>query len=86
MLKPIKNNLIVELVEKEKTTLSGIILTSDDSNEASRGKVLSVGPKVKDIKVGDVVLPNWNKATKTKHNNQEIYIVSEEEIVLIFGE
>lgn len=86
MLKPIKNNLIVELVEKENTTKSGIILTSSNSEEASRGKVLSIGPDVLDIKEGDVVLPDWNKARKAKHDNKEIYIVSEKEIVLIFGE
>jgi chaperonin GroES len=84
LLKPIKNNIIVELIQKENVTASGIVLTSTNSEEASRGKVIAIGPKVLDIKEGDTVLPNWNKATKTKYNNQELYIVSEEEIVLIF--
>lgn len=86
MLKPIKNNVIVELIEKEKVTSSGIVLSSADSDEASRGKVISLGPDVTEIKEGDIVLPNWNAARKTKYENTEYYIVSEKEIVLIFGD
>jgi chaperonin GroES len=84
LLRPIKNNVIVELIEKEKTTASGIVLTSADSDEASRGKVIEIGPDVKDVQQGQTVLPNWNKARKAKYNDKEFYIVSEDEIVLIF--
>jgi chaperonin GroES len=84
LLRPIKNNVIVELIEKEKTTASGIVLTSADSDEASRGKVLEIGPDVLDIQQGQIVLPNWNKARKTMYENKEFYVVPENEIVLIF--
>lgn len=86
MLRPIKNNVIVELIEKEKTTASGIVLTSADSDEASRGKVLEIGPDVLDVQQGQIVMPNWNKARKTKYEDKEFYIVPENEIVLIFEE
>lgn len=86
MLRPIKNNVIVELIEKEKTTASGIVLTSADSDEASRGKVLKIGPDVLDVQQGQIVMPNWNKARKTKYEDKEFYIVPENEIVLIFEE
>lgn len=84
MLKPIKNNIIVELVEKEKVTSSGIILSSADPTEANKGKVLKIGPNVLDIKEGDMILPNWNKARLTKFMNNDFYIVSEDDVVLIF--
>jgi chaperonin GroES len=84
LLRPIKNNVIVELIEKEKTTASGIVLTSADSDEASRGKVLEIGPDVLDIQQGQIVLPNWNKARKTRYDDKEFYVVPENEIVLIF--
>lgn len=86
MLKPIKNNIIVELIEKEKVTGSGIVLSSADPSEANRAKVISLGPNVESVKEGDFVLPNWNSARKAKYDGIDYYVVSEDEIVLIFGE
>jgi co-chaperonin GroES (HSP10) len=42
-VKAIKKNIIVELIEKEKITEGGIILTSADREEVSKGLVLTVG-------------------------------------------
>lgn len=86
MLKPLNKKLIVQLIEKETVTSGGIILTRADPNEVNRGKVVSIGPEVLDISVGDVILPNWNKATKTKVGEETFYIVVEEDIVLVFEE
>lgn len=86
MLKPIKNNVIVELIEKEKITKSGIVLSSADPAEANKSKIVSVGPDVNLVKEGDIVLPNWNAARQIKYNGSEYYVVSEDEIVLIFGD
>jgi len=86
LLKPIKNNVIVELIEKEKVTSSGIVLSSADPAEANKSKIVSVGPDVDLVKEGDIVLPNWNAARQIKYNDSEYYVVSEDEIVLIFGD
>lgn len=86
MLKPIKKNIVVELIEKEKVTSSGIILTSADPAEVSRALVLSVGNDCEDIKVGDVILPNWQKAKPTKFEGEDFYIVNEDDVVLVFEE
>ena len=86
MLRPIKNNVIVELIDKEKVTSSGIVLPSADPVEANKGKVVSLGPDVEIIKEGDMVLPNWNAARQIKYNEFEYYVVSEDDIVLIFEE
>jgi len=84
LLRPIKNNVIVELIEKEKITSSGIVLASADPAEANKGVVVSLGPDVEIIKEGDMVLPNWNAARKAKYDGVDYYIVSEDDIVLIF--
>jgi len=84
MLKPIKSNVIIELIEKEKVTASGIILKSADPSEANRATVLAVGPDVTDIEVGQEVLPNWNAAKKSKYEDQEFYVIEQEEIVGVF--
>ena len=84
MLSPLKNNVIVELIEKEKTTATGIILTKADPNEVNRGKVIAIGPKVEYIQLGEEILPNWNKGTKLKYDNKDIWVVSEDDVVLVF--
>lgn len=84
MLKPIKNNVIVKLIEKEKVTASGIVLANADRDEVDRGEVIAVGPKCEDVQVGHIILANWNSATKAKHEDVDYWIVPEEEVVLIF--
>ena len=86
MLKPIRKNIVVELIEKEKVTEAGIILTSADSSEVSRGLVLAMGDECGDIKVGDTILPNWQKARPTKFEGADFYIVNEDDVVLVFEE
>jgi chaperonin GroES len=86
MLKPIRKNIVVELLEKEKVTETGIILTSADSAEVSKGIVLAIGDECEDIKVGDTILPNWQKARPTKFEGTDFYIVNEDDVVLVFEE
>jgi len=78
-LTPLRNNVIVEKLEKELTTSSGIILKSND--EADKAKVIAVGSEVTDVAVGDTILINWNKAVKLMDN---LYQVNVNEVVAIF--
>jgi co-chaperonin GroES (HSP10) len=84
MLQPTKNKLVVELVQKEKVTDSGIILTSVDRDEVSRGTVLFAGPDCLDVQVGDIIVADWSKSTKFKHEDKELWIVKEENVVGVF--
>lgn len=83
MLKPIKNNVIVELLEKEKVTSGGIILSKADPLEVNRAKVI-VGSQSGLINKDEVILPDWNKAQKMTFEGNEYYVVSEDDIVLVF--
>lgn len=84
MLRPLKSKMVVHLVEKEKVSEGGIILTRADTSEVSRGLVIDAGPDVEDVKIGDYILPNWNKAQKITHEGEPYYIVNEEDVVLVF--
>ena len=84
MLQPTKNKLVVELIQKEKVTDSGIILTSADRDEVSRGVVLFAGPDCLDVQVGDIIVADWSKSTKFRHEDKELWIVKEENVVGIF--
>ena len=83
-LKPIKSNIILELIEKEKVTSGGIILQKADPTEANRGVVVAIGPEVTLVELGQEILPNWNAAKKMEFEEQNLYVVDEEEIVAIF--
>lgn len=82
-LKPINNTAIIEMLEKEKISTGGIILTRNDPKEITKGRVLAIGPNCKDIKVGDIILPNWNEARKNDLNDETFFVISEDEIIAI---
>lgn len=84
MIKALGKKIIVELIEKEAVSAGGIVLTRTDSDEVTRGVVLAVGPEVVDISFGDVILANWNKGQKMKVEDLDAYVVSEEDVVLVF--
>jgi|APCry1669189768_1035252.scaffolds.fasta_scaffold18913_2 co-chaperonin GroES (HSP10) len=83
MLKPIKNSALLELLEKDLTTESGIILKSDVT-QVNKGLVLAIGPDVTDVDVGEIVLPNWNLAKKIKHEGKDLYIIKQDDIVGVY--
>ena len=85
-LKPIGDKIIVTLIKKDTVTKSGIVLSSADSSEANKAKVVAVGRDVTHVAVGDTILPNWQTAAPTTFEGDNYYIVKESEIVLIFGE
>ena len=80
-LKPLGKKVIVERLENSKTTSGGIILTR--SEEADKAQVLAIGSEVDAVAVDDVVLLNWNAATKTI---DDYYVISIDDIVFIYGE
>ena len=84
MLKPIKKNVIVEVIQKEKLSSGGIVLVQVDREEASKGIVIGIGPEVTEVKLDEVILPNWQKAKKSKFDDKEFWIVHEDDIVLVF--
>jgi co-chaperonin GroES (HSP10) len=87
MIQPTKKKVVVQLIQKEKVTSSGIILSSADPAEANRGNVLAIGPNVTMVSVNDIVLPNWNNASeKFEYENQnDLYIIDEKDIVAVFS-
>ena len=54
MVKAIMDRVFIKLDEPEK--VSGIILSEDVTNPRNIGRVVSVGPEVHSVKVGDRVI------------------------------
>lgn len=80
-VRPLKDNVIIERQEKEQVSSGGIVLPGGDRDVADKAVVLAIGPEVSDINEGDVVLVNWNKASKI---DEKIYKVSFEDVIGIF--
>ena len=78
-MRPLKDNVIVERIEKENVTSSGILLKSSD--EADKAKVTAIGPDVVDVNVDELLLINWNKAKKITNT---IYQVNIEDVIGVF--
>jgi len=85
MLKPIKNNVLLKLLEKDLTTESGIILKSDVT-QVNKGLVLEIGPDVTDVVVDETVLPNWNLAKKIKHDGEDLFVIKQDDIVGVYDD
>lgn len=96
VLKPLGNSFIFSFFS---TTTGGrfvernkgqIILTNQDLNEQGKyarwGKVLAVGDRVKDLRVGDVVLIEALQWTKEVRFEGQSYWKSDDSKVLAIGE
>jgi co-chaperonin GroES (HSP10) len=80
MIRPLGNKVVVErLSKKDNTTESGIILKSTE--EPDRAIIMAVGPEVDEVSVGEVVLINWNKATKFE---KETFVIPITEVVFVY--
>ena len=81
MLKPLEDFVVLVLEKEEKKTESGIILTTEEKDKPAIGKVLSVGPKVENLKTNDLVIYQSYSGTKVKLENQEYLIVQAKNIL-----
>jgi len=89
MLKPLHDHVVLEVVKKEKSTASGIILTSEDKDLPTIGVVTAVGPGIyKDgnyqpmhVKVGDKVIFKSYSTTDVKLDGKKYLILRESDIL-----
>jgi co-chaperonin GroES (HSP10) len=80
MIEAIGKRLIIERVETEKKTTSGIVLQYDPT-QSPRARVVSVGDEVTiKIAVGEEVVPDWNKVMHTKHENRDYFVIDQTDI------
>ena len=77
-IKPLSDRIVIKRLEGIKETSSGIVLKRTE--EPDRAEVLSVGPDVDEVAVGDIVLLDWNAATKAGDN----YVISIKSVVFIY--
>ncbi len=89
-LKPLADRVIVESLEAEEKTSSGLIIPDTAKEKPQAGKVLAVGPgKKKDepmtVKVGDMILYGKYSGTEINYETKTYLIMHESDILAIQG-
>lgn len=91
-LKPLADRLIVEPIEQEEFTTSGIMLPETAKEKPMKGKVLAAGPGARqedgtritmDVCLGDTVLYAKYAGTEIKIENQKYLILKETDVLAI---
>jgi chaperonin GroES len=89
-LQPLGDRLIVEILDEEEMTVSGIVLPDTAKEKPQRGKVLAVGPGPRDedgeyikmdIEVDDEVIFSKYGGTEIKLGSDEVLILRESDIL-----
>jgi len=92
MLKPLNNNVVIEPIEVEKKTASGIILAGDAAQpKHAEGVVIAVGPgklvngerSEMSVAVGQRVIYGGYSQSTVTHEEKELVILPETDILAI---
>ncbi len=82
-LKPLKDRVVVSYTEEVEKTPGGIYVPDTAKEKPQQGKVEAVGPEVKELKAGNIVLFDKYSGSKVKVNDTEQLIIKEEDILAI---
>ena len=92
--RPLGDRVWVEPIEQEDVTASGIVLPETAKEKPQQGKVLAVGPGLRDdkgerqpldVEIGDRVLFAKYGGTEIKQNGTKYLIMRESDILAIVG-
>ena len=90
-IKPLEDRIVVQAVEAETTTASGIVIPDTAKEKPQEGTVLAVGPgrfedgaRVPlDVKVGDKVLYSKYGGTEVKYSGEEYLVLSARDVLAV---
>ncbi len=92
-IKPLEDRILVQTLDAEQTTASGLVIPDTAKEKPQEGKVLAVGPGrfdedgdkriPLDIAVGDVVIYSKYGGTEVKYNGEEYLLLSARDVLAI---
>lgn len=94
MIKPLGDRVVIEIVEQEETTASGIVLPDSAQEKPQEGRVVAVGSghltdsgeKVAlEVSEGDRIVYSKFAGTEVKYDGKEYLILRESDILAIVG-
>ena len=93
-IKPLEDRILVQPLEAEKTTASGLVIPDTAKEKPQEGEIVAVGPGARDeagrinaldVKAGDRVLFGKWSGTEVKIDGEELLIMKESDIMGIVG-
>lgn len=92
VIKPLEDRVLVQPLEAEQTTASGLVIPDTAQEKPQEGKVLSVGPgriddkgnRVPvDVAEGDVVIFSKYGGTEVKYDGVEYLVLSARDLLAV---
>ena len=89
-LQPLGDRLIVEVLDEEEQTVSGIVLPDTAKEKPQRGRVLAVGPGSRnedgeyvamDLEEGDEIIFSKYGGTEVKLGGEDVLILRESDVL-----
>src|SRR5690348_15298480 len=94
-LQPLGDRLIVEVLEEDETTASGIVLPDTAREKPQRGRVLAVGPGQRseqsgalipmDVAVGDEIVFSKYGGTELRTGGEDLLILRQSDVLAKVG-
>ena len=84
-LQPLGDRLIVEVLDEEEETVSGIVLPDTAREKPQRGKVVSVGPGARNQETGEYIpmeVAEGDEVVFSKYGGTEIKLGTDEVLIL----
>lgn len=94
MIKPLGDRVVIELVEQEEKTASGIVLPDSAKEKPQEGKIVAVGSgRVTDngekvapeVSEGDSIVFSKFAGTEVKYSGTEYLILRESDILAVIS-
>jgi len=91
-IKPLEDRILVQPLEAEQTTKSGLVIPDTAKEKPQEGRVLAVGPgrfddngnRVPlDVKVGDKVIFSKYGGTEVKYDGQDLLLLNARDILAV---
>lgn len=90
-IKPLFDRIVIEQIEAEETTKSGIVLLSKDQEKPQMARIIAVGPGgmvdgkevVMQVKVGDTILYSKYAGSEFKIDGKEVTILRQSDVLAI---
>jgi chaperonin GroES len=96
MIKPLEDKVVVKpVVEAEKKSASGLIISTLEKEKPTEGIVVAVGPGASfadgtkmtlDVSVGDKVIYSKYSGTEIEHDGESLVILPYRDIFAVVGE
>jgi len=94
LLRPLGDRIIIELIEAEEKTASGIVLPDSAKEKPQEGKIVAIGTgrvlengtRVElDVKEGDRIIFSKYSGTEVKYDNNDYLILRESDVLAVIG-